>query len=87
MIRLLVKEIAQQKKISMGKLARRADLDKKTLQRIYRYPTLPISTETLDRLALALEVDAATLLRTVSLHEPQLHVEEEVTDEDEDDET
>lgn len=40
MIRLRVKEIAQQKGIGQGKLQRLADMDIKTVRRIYRTPTL-----------------------------------------------
>lgn len=65
MVRLRVKEVAQQKGISQGKLSRSADVDIKTLQKIYRNPTSIVTTETLDRLAKALGVDVRELLESV----------------------
>lgn len=65
MIRLKVKEIAAEKGIGQGKLARLADMDVKTVKRIYRDPTSEISTGTLDKLAKALEVDASELIESV----------------------
>lgn len=64
MIRLKVKEVAAQKKISQGKLARLADMDTKTLKRIYRDPTAEINMSTLDKLAIALNVDASLLIES-----------------------
>ncbi|MEO6893209.1 MAG: helix-turn-helix transcriptional regulator [Ktedonobacteraceae bacterium] len=66
MIRLKVKEIAQAKGFSQSKLGRVADIDVKTMRRIYRTPTAPITTTVLDRLAKALEVDASVLIESVS---------------------
>ncbi|MBE3559442.1 MAG: helix-turn-helix transcriptional regulator [Ktedonobacteraceae bacterium] len=66
MIRLKVKEVAKRKGVSQGKLARRADIDIKTLQRIYRRPTqVVVTTDTLDKLSMALQVDVRELLETV----------------------
>ena len=39
MIRLRVKEVAEQKGLSMARLSRKADIDLRTLQRIYKNPT------------------------------------------------
>lgn len=64
-IRLRVREVASAKGISQGKLARRADIDIKTLQKIYRDPTSIITTETLAKLAEALGVSSAELLEDV----------------------
>ncbi len=66
MIRLKVKEVAQAKGISQGKLSRIADVDVKTVRRIYRNPTEIITTETLDKLATALEVNVCDLIEQVS---------------------
>ena len=69
MIRLKVKELAATKQISQGKLARRADIDVKTLQKIYRTPTtdmIDVKLSVLDRLATALGVDASELLESVT---------------------
>ena len=65
MIRLRVKEVARKKGISQGKLARKADVDVKTLQRIYRLPTSVITTETLGKLARALGVPSSTLIEDI----------------------
>jgi DNA-binding Xre family transcriptional regulator len=58
MIRLRVKEVANARQMSQGKLARRADIDIKTLQKIYRNPTSIVTTETLAKLAEALGVSS-----------------------------
>lgn len=71
MIRLRVKEVAQQKGISQGKLSRSSDVDIKTLQKIYRQPTSIVTTETLDKLATALGVDVRELLESVSNEDRQ----------------
>ncbi len=65
MIRLRVKEVAQQKGIGQGKLARMADIDVKTMQKIFKHPTSIVTTETLDRIAKALGVDASELIESV----------------------
>jgi transcriptional regulator with XRE-family HTH domain len=64
MIRLRVREIAEEKKISQSKLGRMADVDVKTIQRIYRNPTTIVTTAVLDRLAVALNVDASLLIES-----------------------
>ncbi len=69
-VRLRVKEVAKQKGISQGKLARSADIDTKTLQRIYRYPTSIVTTETLDKLAKVLGVDVSELVESVPDEKP-----------------
>lgn len=62
LILLKVKEVAQAKGISQGKLSRIADIDVKTVRRIFRNPAEIITTETLDKLATALEVDVCELI-------------------------
>lgn len=64
MIRLKVKEIAQSRGISQNRLARKADIDNKTLRNIYQNPHQTITTETLDKLAQALNIDASQLLES-----------------------
>jgi transcriptional regulator with XRE-family HTH domain len=61
MIRLRVKEIAQAKGISQVKLQRLADMDIKTIRKIYRNPYTIITTETLARLAEAPGVPSSEL--------------------------
>jgi DNA-binding Xre family transcriptional regulator len=65
MIRLKVKEIAASKGISQRKLSIRSEVDIKTIQKIYRHPTSIVTTETLDKLAKVLNVDASELIESV----------------------
>ena len=64
MIRLKIQEIAQQKGIGQNKLARLADVDYQTVRKIYRDPYQIINTETLNKLAEALHVDASLLIES-----------------------
>jgi DNA-binding Xre family transcriptional regulator len=64
-IRLRVKEVAASMGIGQSKLARMADMDLKTVRRIYKDPYAEISTVTLARLAQALNVDARELIEWV----------------------
>ncbi len=66
MIRLRVKEIAQQQGLGQGKLARMADVDIKTLARIYKNPYAEVSSVTLEKLARALAVSVASLIEEVN---------------------
>ena len=65
MIRLRVKEVAQEKGFSQGRLSRVANIDENTLKRIYRDPYAIITTETLDKLAKALGVPSSALIQDV----------------------
>ncbi len=65
MIRLRVKEIAQEKGISQGKLSRMSDVDENTIKRIYRNPIAIVSTETINKLAKALEVTTTELIEDI----------------------
>jgi len=62
MIRLRVKEIAQQKDLSMGKLSRTADVAYRTVKLIYDDPYRDVSLSTLTRLAKALGVPVVDLI-------------------------
>lgn len=64
MIRLRIKEVAQAKGIGLNKLARMADLNTKSVSRIFHDPYHYISTETLDKIAQALNIDASMLLES-----------------------
>jgi DNA-binding Xre family transcriptional regulator len=66
MIRLRVKEIATSKGFSQGKLQRRADVDIKTIRKIYKDPYSGINTDTLAKLAKALEVPSSELIEDVA---------------------
>jgi DNA-binding Xre family transcriptional regulator len=56
MIRLKVKEIAEQKNVSMTRLSRIADINYKTVQAIFNDPYRDVAYSTLVKLAKALEV-------------------------------
>ena len=62
MVRLRVKEVAQQKGFSMGKLSRVSDVSYNTIKRIYDDPYYSITTVTLGKLAKALGVPTAELI-------------------------
>jgi DNA-binding Xre family transcriptional regulator len=64
-VRLKVKEIAEQKKISQRQLSLRSGMTIKNVQKIYRYPYSIVTTATLDRLARVLGVDASELIESV----------------------
>jgi transcriptional regulator with XRE-family HTH domain len=65
MIRLRVKELAQAKGISQGKLSRMSDVDENTIKRIYRNPTAIVSTETINKLAAALGVATTDIIEDI----------------------
>jgi transcriptional regulator with XRE-family HTH domain len=65
MIRLKVKEVANQKGISQRQLSLRSGVDIRTVQRIFRDPTRIVTTETLDKFAKVLGVDASELIESV----------------------
>lgn len=64
MIRLKVKEIAKQQKISQNRLGRLADMDHGTVRRIYAGDA-NITLETLNRLARALHCHPCELLEYI----------------------
>ena len=65
MIKLKIKEVAQEKGIGMSKLSRIADVNYKTIQTIWRDPYHGVNTKTLERIAKALGVSTADLLEDV----------------------
>jgi len=63
MICLKIKEMAAEKRVSLSKLSRRADVDPSHLRKMYRAPcSVNITLETLNRLAWALGCDACELI-------------------------
>lgn len=64
-LRLRVREIAQQKGMSMGKLERLADLSHPTIRDIFRNPYKEVTTTTLAKLATALGVPVSELFEEV----------------------
>ncbi len=71
MIRLRVKEVAQERGMSMRKLVRSAGIAYNTLRMIYRDPYRPVSTETLSKLAQALGVPSSDLIEDVKEKRPE----------------
>jgi DNA-binding Xre family transcriptional regulator len=65
MIRLRVKEVAEEKGLSMTRLSQRSEVSYNVVRRIFRYPFKPVSTEILQRLADTLEVPATKLIEDV----------------------
>jgi DNA-binding Xre family transcriptional regulator len=62
MVQLRVKEVAQQKGFSRGKLSRAADVDINTLKRVYDDSNYSPTLATLEKLARALGVKIADLI-------------------------
>ena len=62
MIRLRIKEVMLQKQMSQGLLSRKSNVDVNNIRRIVRDPSKTVTTETLNRLANALEVHVCELL-------------------------
>lgn len=65
MIRLRIKEVAEQKGVNMSQLSRRSDVSFSTIKRLWINPYKPISTEILDKIATALHVSVHDLLEDV----------------------
>ncbi|HAE83109.1 MAG TPA: XRE family transcriptional regulator [Ktedonobacter sp.] len=61
MARIRLKELLQEKKISMGKLARLSDISISTIQRICNDASYSPTFNTLDRIAKALNVPLSEL--------------------------
>ena len=64
-VRLRVKEVAQEKGIGMGKLQRTADVAYNTVKRMFRDPYYITTTETLGKIARALGVPPGELIEEV----------------------
>jgi len=60
-----MKEYAAQQGLSQNALARRADMDVKTIQRMYKDPTAEFSSITLGKLAKALGVPSSELIEDI----------------------
>lgn len=67
--RLRVKEVAEARKLSMGKLSRKADLCQKTIKLIYDDPWRDITLNTLDKIARVLGVQSFELVEYVDYEE------------------
>ena len=65
MIRLRVKEVAQEKGVGMLRLSRLADVSYRTVQGVWRDPYREISIKTLEKFAKALGVPSRELIEDV----------------------
>lgn len=65
MIKLKVKDIAEQKGISQRRLSIISGVDINTVRSIFRNPYRTVNTATLDKFAMALRVDASELIESV----------------------
>jgi transcriptional regulator with XRE-family HTH domain len=65
MYQLKVKEIAQQKGISQRQLYLRSGVDIQIIRRIFRNPHTIITTATLDKLAVVLDVNISELIESI----------------------
>ena len=61
-----IREYMEAKQLSQNALARRADMDVKTLQRMFRDPTAEFSSLTLGKLAGALDVPSSELIEDIT---------------------
>jgi DNA-binding Xre family transcriptional regulator len=62
MVRLRVREVAEEKGISMNKLSRISDISLRTVRKMYRDPYYSATTTTLEKLANALSVKVTNLI-------------------------
>jgi DNA-binding Xre family transcriptional regulator len=65
MLRLRVREVAQEKKLSMNKLSQRSEVSYNIIKDIFRNPYRIVTTDTLNRLAAALGVPVTDLIEDV----------------------
>ncbi len=65
MIRLRVKEVAQGRGLSLSRLSRISDVSYKVVQRMWRNPEESFNTESLKRIAAALNVSMGDLFEDV----------------------
>lgn len=65
MLRLRVKEVAQGKGMSMNKLSQKSEVSYNIIRDIFNHPTRTINTDTLNRIASALEVPVTDLIEDV----------------------
>ena len=65
MVRLRIKEIAEQKGFNQSSLSRAADVSFNTIKRIYRDPYKEVTLTTLERIAKALGVSIADLIEEI----------------------
>ncbi len=76
---LRVREIAEAQGISQRQLFFRSQVDLKTIQKVYRHPTSAVvNTDTLDKLAQALNIDVSMLIVSIPTQPLAFVVEEQL---------
>ena len=65
MIRLRIREVAEEKGYNMSSLSRKSDVSFKTVKRLWKDPYQTANTDTLEKLAKALGVSVRDLLEDV----------------------
>ncbi len=65
MLRLRVKEVAQRKGLNISQLQRKSDLSYNTVRELWHNPFKEVSTETLNKIARALDVPVTDLIEDV----------------------
>ena len=65
MIRMRVKEVAEERGLSMTRLSQRSEVAYNTIKGIYRDPYRQVAYQTLDKLARALGVEVSDLVEVV----------------------
>ncbi len=65
MLRLRIKEVAEEKGFNMSSLSRKSDVSFKTVKRLWKDPYQTANTDTLERLAIALGCSVRDLIEDV----------------------
>ena len=65
MLRLRVREVAREKKLSMNKLSQISQVSYHVIQDIYKNPFRIVTTDTINRIAKALDVPVTELIEDV----------------------
>ena len=65
MLRLRVKEVAEAKGYTMSGLSRASDVSFRTIKRLFRNPYADANASTLEKIALALDVEVGDLVERV----------------------
>lgn len=76
MLRLRVREVAEAKGVSMNKLSQRSEISYNIVRALFHNPYHVIRTDTLDRLALALDVPVTELIEDVSPEQRRRELEQ-----------
>lgn len=72
MLRLRVREVAEQKGYNMSSLSRASDVSFTTIKRYFRNPYSYANTDTLEKIALTLGVEVGDIIERVPDTEPDM---------------